>query len=451
MAKNRFITVLKWDNASRAFIPVVQIQPLEQAFPNGPIRVEPVRLGHSLNKTGLVKSTTNKRLPPRIADLLPGQFAEKLLEAADINWSGLSEFMKLYELGSRNMGAYQIVAIDRDSNQPIVGTEKLEGLFQKLHVALSLNELEDIFTNDNFYSLTATTGSQPKIEYQDEVGNRYVAKTVKPSYGNLAAGHVKVEHALNLMQKAAGISTAESKLHICKNGQAILLSQRFNLEEPIFQKGSNIADHNVKQDSISFKTMSAIAYSEGHQLNPAKGSYTDLIACIKLYSSDPENDKRELLKRALFNVVVNNTDNHDRNFELLENKDGTGFRLSPNFDVTPDVGRAPFQIAISKMHTSQQMIYFNEQFFDVISKEFEVSKEEVKEYAARISAVVDNRLDFFKASGMTDEEINYFQPAFLSSDRLFQDKEYQNKPMFQQWTQFLSESSPEKKNSLRPE
>ncbi|MGO4147783.1 HipA domain-containing protein [Paenarthrobacter sp. YAF11_1] len=51
-------------------------------------------------------------------------------------------------------------------------------------------------------------------------------------------------------------------------------------------------------------------------------------------SEDATADREQLFRRIVFNIVVNNTDDHLRNHGFLRHH--TGWRLSPAFDVNPN-------------------------------------------------------------------------------------------------------------------
>lgn len=56
------------------------------------------------------------------------------------------------------------------------------------------------------------------------------------------------------------------------------------------------------------------------------------------YSNDPLVDSERLYRQMVFNAVVGNTDDHLKNFWMVHDCTN-GWRLSPAFDLIPDVGR----------------------------------------------------------------------------------------------------------------
>lgn len=56
-----------------------------------------------------------------------------------------------------------------------------------------------------------------------------------------------------------------------------------------------------------------------------------MAVCRKLHL--PETDCYEIFRRMVFNVLANNTDDHNKNFLFVMSEDGT-WRLSPAYDMT---------------------------------------------------------------------------------------------------------------------
>ena len=67
-------------------------------------------------------------------------------------------------------------------------------------------------------------------------------------------------------------------------------------------------------------------------ISPEAESYEQLIAvCRKLHL--PEADCQEVFRRMVFNILANNTDDHNKNFSFIMGEDGS-WRLSPAYDIT---------------------------------------------------------------------------------------------------------------------
>ncbi len=65
---------------------------------------------------------------------------------------------------------------------------------------------------------------------------------------------------------------------------------------------------------------------------PEADSYEKLLSvCRKLHL--PEVDCQEVFRRLVFNILANNTDDHNKNFTFIMSRQGT-WRLSPAYDMT---------------------------------------------------------------------------------------------------------------------
>ena len=67
-------------------------------------------------------------------------------------------------------------------------------------------------------------------------------------------------------------------------------------------------------------------------ISPEADSYEQLIdVCRKLHL--PEADCQEVFRRMVFNILANNTDDHNKNFSFIMDENGS-WRLSPAYDMT---------------------------------------------------------------------------------------------------------------------
>lgn len=70
-----------------------------------------------------------------------------------------------------------------------------------------------------------------------------------------------------------------------------------------------------------------------HESEVSSYSYADLAGAIRQHGTQVREDLHELFRRMVFNILVTNNDDHLRNHGFLF--DGTGWRLSPLYDVVP--------------------------------------------------------------------------------------------------------------------
>ena len=159
-------------------------------------------------------------------------------------------------------------------------------------------------------------GARPKAVVLDkECDIHYLAKF--PSVKD-QVDVVKIEAATMNLAAKAGLSVPRTRLIQC-SGKSVLLVQRFD----IIPAG--------RRHMISFQTLlKAHGYYQSR--------YQELLGMVRKYSHDPQADSVRLYRQMVFNAVVGNTDDHLKNFWMIHDQGG-GWRLSPAFDLIPDVGR----------------------------------------------------------------------------------------------------------------
>lgn len=159
-------------------------------------------------------------------------------------------------------------------------------------------------------------GARPKVVvFDEEAGVHYLAKL--PSIKD-QVDVVRIEAATMNLAEQAGLIVPPTRLVQCAD-KPVLLVRRFDVI------------HEGRRHMISFQTL---LKAEGYyQLR-----YQDLLTIVRKYSQDPLEDSGRLYRQMVFNAVVGNTDDHLKNFWMIHDQQH-GWRLSPAFDLIPDVGQ----------------------------------------------------------------------------------------------------------------
>ena len=161
-------------------------------------------------------------------------------------------------------------------------------------------------------------GARPKASVVDERGVLNIAKFPKADelpHEDVCAWE---KTALDLAGRA-GIRVPSTRL-LRIGGRSVLLLERFD----------RLGEARIPYIS----GLSAVQGSDGGSY-----SYLDLVAFLEEEGSSPDADIRELWHRILFSCAVGNVDDHMRNHGFL--REGTGWRLSPAFDINPTAGDNP--------------------------------------------------------------------------------------------------------------
>jgi serine/threonine-protein kinase HipA len=162
-------------------------------------------------------------------------------------------------------------------------------------------------------------GARPKAVVEFE-GAQWIAKF--PS-ATRDGGHdvPGLEYVCLTLADASGISVPPARL-IELSGRHVLLTRRFD-RPPGCPAG--------RRHMISLKTLCR-----------ERGgiyclSYDEPMAMVRKHSAAPAIDVELFFRQMCFNAAIGNTDDHLKNFAML--RADHGWRLSPAYDLTPDIGR----------------------------------------------------------------------------------------------------------------
>ena len=267
-----------------------------------------------------------QKLPSFIADSLPDAWGNQLFEQwrkqQHISEKSVTPLEKLAFIGKRGMGALEFVPeVDRGLTTGKIDIKALADLAQKIvEERESVNILpEESLTMQSLISVgTSAGGRQPKgiIAINRETGeirsgqietgagfDYYLLK-----FGNKERSLAELEQTYYEVAIEAGINMMESRL-LEVEGTRHFLTKRFDRDQ---------------SGKLHTQTLAA--------MNPEASSYENLLTvCRKLHL--PETDCQEVFRRMVFNILANNTDDHNKNFTFVLNRKGT-WRLSPAYDMT---------------------------------------------------------------------------------------------------------------------
>jgi serine/threonine-protein kinase HipA len=174
-------------------------------------------------------------------------------------------------------------------------------------------------------------GARPKVNARAEDGSLWIVKLAKmDDTHDIARSEVL---ALDLARRV-GIDTAAASILQTSQKYPVALIKRFDRMGP---------DGTIRIPFISAQTFMDLPGTE-------PSNYVDIAQALQLHSSDPRQQMRELYKRLLFSILIQNTDDHLRNHGLLLDRHQK-WSLSPAYDInpTPDEG-VTLKTAISEIH-----------------------------------------------------------------------------------------------------
>lgn len=164
---------------------------------------------------------------------------------------------------------------------------------------------------------TSMGGARPKTVVEDDEG-LWLAKFNRPDDTWNSA---RVEHAMLELAAECGVHAAASKL-VTVAGRDVLLVKRFDR-------------HQAPAGYLRSRMVSALTLLGADELPNSRGrwSYLELVEALRRASSTAQRDAHELFRRACFNALISNTDDHPRNHALVAMDRAWG--LSPAYDLTP--------------------------------------------------------------------------------------------------------------------
>ena len=288
---------------------------------------------------------TFKGLPGMLADALPDRFGNRLIDAwlADTGKSpeAFSPVDRLCYIGRRGIGALEFEPTLRKQTR----AKKLEvarlvdlanralreraNLIGRLDGRNDADALEDILsvgtsaggarakavlawnpTTGEFRSgqLDADEGFEHWLLKFDGVSNNSDTEPADP------AGYGKIEYAYALMARAAGITMSECRLHH-ECGRSHFMTRRF--------------DRDDAGRKAHVQSLGAIQHFDFN--DPSAYSYEQAVMTIRELGLGMAAVE-EQFRRAVFNVIARNQDDHVKNISFVMDRSGT-WSLSPAYDV----------------------------------------------------------------------------------------------------------------------
>lgn len=267
-----------------------------------------------------------QKLPAFVADSLPDAWGNQLFDLwrqqNHLSNADITPLDKLSFIGKRGMGALEFVPeVSRERRVEKIDIKSLASLAERIFTERENARIlpEESITMQSLLTVgTSAGGRQPKAivainRKNGEVRSGQISGLKDFDYclikfGNSQYCSAELEMTYYKLATMAGINMMPSELYQV-DGNNHFMTKRFDRKDG---------------KKVHTQTLAAI--------NPDADSYEQLIAiCRKLHL--PETDCYEVFRRMVFNVLANNTDDHNKNFSFIMNEDGT-WRLAPAYDIT---------------------------------------------------------------------------------------------------------------------
>ena len=420
----RRIGAVSWDE-TRA-LGVFQYDPV---FLGAGIEVAPLTM--PVRETPYEYSALNretfKGLPGMLADALPDRFGNRLIDAwlAETGRSPetFSPVDRLCYIGHRGIGALEF----QPTLQRPTRAKKLEvarlvdladrvlneraGLFGRLDGRDDAEALEDILSvgtsaggarakavlawnprTGEFRSgqLKADAGFEHWLLKFDGVSNNRDKELVDPQ------GFGRIEYAYARMARAAGIAMSECRLHH-ENGRSHFMTRRF--------------DRNETGRKIHMQSLGAMQHFDFN--DPSAYSYEQAVMTIRDLGLGM-GAVEEQFRRAIFNVLARNQDDHVKNISFLMDRSGR-WSLSPAYDLTYAYNPGGAWTRDHQMSLAGRRNGFERDDILHFAASAGVKKRRALEILDRVSAAVRRWDKHAEAAGVGPRDVRRVERAFRSN------------------------------------
>ena len=273
-----------------------------------------------------------------VDDARPDRWGEKVIRFVD-KPRRLSLMEYLYYAGDDRFGALG-VSTSSSTYSPRAGSPlpRLEQAQQLSEVAAKIEASEAITAVEARIIAGGGSplgGAKPKALI-DIDGEQWVLKF----FNNEPVDTPLIEHATMTLAKRAGITVAETQVIHLADANAVA-ARRFDREQ-----GQRI-------HSISAGTAIRAATASGNEPEMGYPELARILRRVGITQDDiNQRDARELFRRMVFNILIDNTDDHEKNHSLLvANPFGNGrLKLAPAYDVLPTNSGQGYQEFICGAH-----------------------------------------------------------------------------------------------------
>lgn len=146
-----------------------------------------------------------------------------------------------------------------------------------------------------------------------------------------------------------------------------------------------------------------------HESDYSRFDYGSLVMAIRRMSPDPNQDVEKLFRQLAFNVFINNSDDHLRNYGFLLNNEGQ-YALSPAYDIT--------SILVSNRKSSLSL-KFGDRGKEASPENlksaygyFGMEKSRSLEIIDEIEEKVSQWRTFYRSVGVSEEDIRKLEKSF---------------------------------------
>lgn len=268
-----------------------------------------------------------------LRDIAPDSWGKFLLQKEHNLSDSAHEFDYLLHSGNTDRwGALVIGSSRKPSTSNIASPKmpKLTDMIEELQLMSSQRPAKHPEIRKRLMKTLSSGGARPKATIQDGKNFWIVKPTISSDTSNVAL----LEHACMQMGSRAKLNMAETYVHQDDARTAVLV-KRFD------RVGSQ--RHMVLSGASLLQTK--YPANTGRNNDNSRWSYPLLGQSLRAIGV-PDVDLVELFGRMIFNALVGNDDDHPRNHAVVWNQTEKKWRLSPAFDVVPNMLETPTSLSM---------------------------------------------------------------------------------------------------------
>ncbi|MCM8812918.1 MAG: type II toxin-antitoxin system HipA family toxin [Candidatus Omnitrophica bacterium] len=208
------------------------------------------------------------------------------------------------------------------------------------------------------------------------------------------SGYGRIEFAYAGMARAAGITVSECRL-LHENSRSHFMTKRF--------------DRGDSGGKIHMQSLGALAHYDFNQAGAY--SYEQAVQVMRKLNL-PMAEIEELFRRAVFNIMARNQDDHVKNIAFLMNKSGQ-WRLSPAFDMIYSYNPAGRWTNRHQMSFNGKREGFSRDDFSAFAKTVSLQQGRAVKIVEDVAAAVARWPQFAQEAGIPDAVMEKIRAAHL--------------------------------------
>ena len=288
--------------------------------------IDPVNLG-SLDKVPY-QATRYNGLTDVLRDIAPDSWGKFLLQKEHNLSNFAHEFDYLQCSGNTDRWGALVIGLSKKPSSSNIASPrmpKLPDVIEELQLMSNQLPAKHVEIRKRLMKTLSSGGARPKTTVQDGEVFWLVKPTISSDTSNVAL----LEHACMQMGLRAQLNMAKTYVHKDDTRTAVLVKRfdRFGNQRHMVLSGASLLQTEYPANT-------------GRKNDNSRWSYPLLAQTMRAIGA-PDKDLIELFGRMLFNALIGNDDDHPRNHAVVWNQSERKWRLSPAFDVVPNMTETP--------------------------------------------------------------------------------------------------------------